>query len=145
MKKGISPFIAVVLLIAFTLSVAAIMGGWITSFTKSTSETVGERSEERIECAYGGIALYSVVYNSTSGNITGYIENTDVIPLGNIDLEVFYSDSTKQEIDLNAELSPGEKDSFDQSITGSPNKLRVFTNCSNVYDEVSSGDISSVS
>ena len=145
MKKGISPFIAVVLLIAFTLSVAAIMGGWITSFTKSTSETVEERSEERIECAYGGVALNDLVYNSTLGNITGYIENTDVIPLGNIDLEIFYDNSTRQEIDLNAELSPGEKDSFNQAISSNYDKVRTFTNCSNVYDEVESGDISSVS
>ncbi|OYT42467.1 MAG: hypothetical protein B6U88_03295 [Candidatus Aenigmarchaeota archaeon ex4484_56] len=145
MKKGVSPFIAVVLLVAFTLSVAAIFGGWITSFSKSTSQTVEERSSERIECAYGGIALNNLIYNSTSGNLTGTIENTDVITLGDIDLEIFYDNSTKQEIDLNIELSPGEKDTFNQAIDSNYDKVRVFTNCSNVNDEVSSGDISTVS
>jgi len=145
MRKGISPFMAVVLLVAFTLAVAGIFSGWITSFTKETTETVQTRSEERVECAYGGVALNRLIYNSTSGNLTGTIENTDIIALGNVDMEIFYDNSTRQEKDLSLTLTPGEKDTFNVEIASNYDKIRVYTNCSNVYDEVSSGDVSSVS
>lgn len=145
MRKGISPFMAVVLLVAFTLAVAGIFSGWITSFSRSTTETVQERSEERIECAYGGVALNDLTYNTTSGNLTGNIENTDIIPLGNVDLEIFYDNATRQEINLGLTLTPGEKDAFNRKIASNYDKIRVFTNCSNVYHELTSGDVSSVS
>jgi len=144
MRKGISPFIASVLLIAFAIAVASIYSGWITGFTKETTEEVKEKSEKRVTCSYGGIALDDLEYNSTSGNLTGTIENTDIIPLGNIDLEIFYNNATREKKDLNMELEPGERNTFNQAINNNYEKIRIYTNCSNVYDELPSGDVSSV-
>ena len=144
MRKGISPFIASVLLIAFAITVASIYSGWITGFTKETTEEVKEKSEKRVTCSYGGVALDDLEYNSTSGNLTGMIENTDIIPLGNIDLEIFYNNATREKKDLNMELEPGEKNTFNQAINDNYDKVRIYTNCSNVYDELSSSDVSSV-
>lgn len=144
MRKGISPFIASVLLIAFAIAVAGIFSGWITSFTKETTEEVKKHSEKRVTCSYGGIALDDLVYNSTSGNLTGMIENTDIIVLGNIDLEIFYDNATREEKDLNKILEPGEKDVFNELADDNYDKIRVITNCSNVYHELSSSDVSLV-
>jgi len=144
MRKGISPFIASVLLIAFAIAVASIYSGWITDFTKGTTEEVKEKSEKRVTCSYGGIALDDLEYNSTSGNLTGTIENTDIIPLGNIDLEIFYNNATREKKDLNMELEPGERNIFNQAINNNYEKIRIYTNCSNVYDELPSGDVSSI-
>ena len=142
MKKGISPFIASVFLIAFAVVVAGVYSGWLTGFVKRTGETTEEKAGKRISCIYGGISLSDLVYNRTTENLTGTVENIDVTPLGNIDLEIFYADATKQEIDLNLELEPGEKDVFNVNIpklnTTAYDKVRVITNCSNVYDEISS-------
>jgi flagellin-like protein len=149
MRKGVSPFLATVLLIAFAIAVAAIFGGWITSFTTQTTEEVQERSEKRVTCSYGGIALEDLVYNISSTNFSGKVENTDIITLGNIDFEIFYADDTRGELDLNMTLEPGEKNTFNQKVTKmnttTYNKIRVITNCSNVYDEATSSDISEVS
>jgi len=144
--KGISPFIASVLLIALTVAVAALYGGWITSFTKKTTQEVQEQSEKRVTCTYGGIAIEDVKYNKTTGNLSGTVENTDIIDLGNIDFEIFYTNATRQKLDLNMSLGPGERNTFnahviDINITGNLNKIRVITNCSNVNDEISSSDV----
>ena len=149
MKKGISPFIASVLLIAFAVTVAGVYGGWFQSFIKTITGTVEEREEKRVECIYGGIALDDVQYDNTSGSgyITGSIENTDIIPLGNIDIEIFYDNATRQKIDLNEELESGEKKTFNETLGCSNkyncnyDKVRIYTNCSDVDDEVSSSDI----
>jgi len=148
MKKGVSPFIATVLLIAFAIAVAAIFGGWLSTFTQTTTKDVQEHSEKRVTCSYGGVALEDLKYNQTTGNFSGKVENTDIIVLGNIDFEIFYTDDTREKLDLNMTLEPGEKNSFNQNVTKMNtsniiNKIRVITNCSNVYDEASSGDVSS--
>jgi flagellin-like protein len=141
--KGISPVIASVLLIAFTIAVATLYSGWITSFTKTTTEEVQEKSEKRVTCSYGGIAIDDVKYNKTTGNLTAIIENTDIIDLGNIDIEIFYANATKQKLDLNMTLEPGERNVLNVKVidmnTTTYDKIRVITNCSNVNDEISSG------
>ncbi len=148
MKKGVSPFIATVLLIAFAIAVAAIFGGWLSSFISETTEEVQEHSEKRVTCSYGGIALDDLEYNKTTGNFSGKVENIDIIVLGNIDFEIFYDDASRDDLDLNMTLNPGEKNTFNQNVTkmnssSNPyNKIRVITNCSNVYDEIASSDVS---
>ncbi len=145
MKKGVSPFIATVLLIAFSIAVATIFGGWLTSFTQTTTEEVQERSEKRVTCNYGGIALEDLNYNKTTGNFSGKVENTDIIVLGNIDFEIFFTDASRTELDLNMALESGEKNIFNENVikmnTTGYDKIRVITNCSNVYDEATSSDV----
>jgi len=146
MKKGITPFIAIVLLIAFAVAVAAIFGGWLSTFIQTTTGEIQEHSEKRVTCSYGGIALEDLEYNKTAGNFSGKIENTDIIVLGNIDFEIFYTDASRTKLDLNMTLEEGEKNTFNQNVakmnTTGYNKIRVITNCSNVYDEATSSDVS---
>ena len=144
MKKGISPLIASVLLIALVIGIAGIYSGWFTNFIKTITSTIGKNEEIRIQCTYGEVSLRNLIYNITSENLTGEIENTDIIPLGNIDLEIFYNNVTKEDKDLNMTLNPGEKDVFNIAIGSNYQKIRVLTNCSNVYDELSSNYISQV-
>jgi flagellin-like protein len=149
MRKGISPFVSTVLLVAFAIAVAVIFGGWISTFTQTTTKDVQEKSEKRVTCSYGGIALENLKYNKTTGNFSGKVENTDIIVLGNIDFEIFYTDDTREKLDLNMTLESGEKNTFTQSVSKmnssntSINKIRVITNCSNVYDEATSNDVPS--
>ncbi len=142
--KGISPFIASVLLIAVAIMVTGIFSGWFTNFIRTITSTVKEHEEIRVECSYGGISLSDLEYNTTSKYLSGYIENIDIITLGNIDLEVFYDNATKEKKDLNKVLEPGEKDVFDVTIDEKYEKVRVITNCSNVFDELSKVYISEV-
>jgi len=146
MKKGISPFISTVILIAFAIAVAAIFGGWLSTFTQTTTEEVQEHSEKRVTCSYGGISLEDLRYNKSTGNFSGKVENTDIILLGNIDFEIFYTDASRTKLELNMTLESGEKNTFNQNVnkmntTGYYNKIRVITNCSNVYDEATSSDV----
>jgi len=145
MKKGVSPLIASVLLIAVVIAVASVYSGWFTGFIKTITSMIKQSEETRIMCTYGGISLSNLVYNNTSSHyLTGEIDNTDIIALGNIDLEIFYDNATKEEKDLNKTLEPGEKDVFNVMINNNYQKIRAVTNCSNVYDEVSRSDISIV-
>jgi flagellin-like protein len=58
--KGISPMIAVVLLIAFTVAVGGIVSLWLTSFTSTTQQSVGSASTNQTKCASTYIDIISV-------------------------------------------------------------------------------------
>ncbi|MCD6403067.1 MAG: hypothetical protein J7K98_01920 [Candidatus Aenigmarchaeota archaeon] len=146
MKKGISPFIASVLLIAFTVAVAGIMSGWFTSFTKTSTETVEEHAEEELTCAYGGVKIYDVSYSSSTQRITGFVKNTGTITLNNISVSIICSTGSSYKYSITNELDPGEEVYFNTSI-GCPDinqlvKVIVLTSCPSVSDYVSSDEIS---
>ena len=50
-KKGISPLIATVLLIGFTVALAAVIMTWGLDYIKKTTEKTGETTEEQLSCA----------------------------------------------------------------------------------------------
>ena len=58
--KGISPLIAGVLMIAFTLAVAAIISGWLTSVTRTTTEEASENIETQASCSNAALTLEKV-------------------------------------------------------------------------------------
>lgn len=74
-KRGISPLIATVLLIGFTVALAAVIMNWAIGFTKDTTGGVGEQNERfrlcvnelrleaRVDCSSGVLTL------SNDGNI----------------------------------------------------------------------------
>lgn len=153
MKKGISPIIATVLMIAFTVAVAGILSGWLTSFTTTSTQTVKSQSDMELTCSYGGISLKSLRYSS--GYLSGDIDNTRTVSLGAITLQVIFANKTVQSVKLcsvgttttscttaNASLSPRETTTFNITTNSNYDKIRVYTNCSSVYDEASSGDVS---
>jgi len=83
-RKGISPLIAAVLLIAFTLAVAALLTAWVTTFTQDTTGAIGDRSTEVIECSYAGLSVYSVSYDSGNNWANVSVANTGTTALGNV-------------------------------------------------------------
>ncbi|VVB60080.1 Uncharacterised protein [uncultured archaeon] len=86
--KGVSPLIASVLLIAFTMAIAAILTAWISSFTTSQKEKT-QVFEEKINCNYGFIEndVDFTAYNGTDPVNNG-IFKTRVKNTGTIDLSI---------------------------------------------------------
>ncbi|MFH0890283.1 MAG: archaellin/type IV pilin N-terminal domain-containing protein [Candidatus Aenigmatarchaeota archaeon] len=81
MRKGISPLIASVLLVAFTMAVAAILVVWITGFTQQQTTTVGARGEKQTSCSFSTIS----------------INKDDVTALGSkLNITVTYSSGTEK-------------------------------------------------
>ncbi|MFH1105986.1 MAG: archaellin/type IV pilin N-terminal domain-containing protein [Candidatus Aenigmatarchaeota archaeon] len=78
--KGLSPLIASVLLVAFTMAIAAIVVIWISGFVQQQTNTVGSRGENQAKCAYSTIS----------------ISRTDVSVAGNtLNITILYSSGTE--------------------------------------------------
>jgi flagellin-like protein len=83
-RKGISPLIASVLLIAFTMAIAGIMATWATTFTRQKMDV----SSQDAECI-GAIDLGSVEFDNTTLSLK--IRNVALINLTNVKAYVEYT------------------------------------------------------
>lgn len=66
--KGISPLIATVLLIAFTVAIGGIVSIFFTSFTKQTTGGVSSQGQNLVVCANSNPTIDKVYYALNSGN-----------------------------------------------------------------------------
>jgi flagellin-like protein len=155
MKKGISPLIATVLLIAFTVAVAGIISVWLTGFAATTTKTVGSQANLEIICTGAQISLTGLRY--CSNYLSGDVSNSGMLALGNITMQIFYTNGTqhpKLYLSLvgnsvnvstaccgNLTISPGEKYRFNTSVSSNYDKIRVIPNCTAKADEASSTDV----
>ena len=64
--KGISPMLATILLVAFTVAVGGIISVWFSSFTRTTTTNVESSSTNQTKCA----ATYIDVLSFTTSGIT---------------------------------------------------------------------------
>ncbi|MBN2101659.1 MAG: hypothetical protein JW716_02190 [Candidatus Aenigmarchaeota archaeon] len=76
-RKGISPLISVILLIAFTMVVAGILAAWATQF-------VQVRQSEFVKCADARILIQSSYYDNGTQQLY-----TNVFNNGKVDLDGF--------------------------------------------------------
>jgi len=154
--KGVSPLIATVLLIAFTVAIGGLISVWLTGFTRTQTESVGSQASTSITCSNGGLSLFSVSY--CNPYLTGKITNTGTVSLGNISLTITFSNASttqKRYLQLlgytvnltsaccgNVSLYPSELISFNGTIGGSNyDTIRVVSNCSGVVASVDSGSV----
>jgi len=80
--KGISPLIASVLLIAFTLGVATIIGSWLTSVSKTGTEKVGGQFGKEVNCSNVVLDIVDALCHDNT-NVTVTLHNIGSRPLAN--------------------------------------------------------------
>ena len=75
-KRGISPLIATVLIIGFTVALAAIIMTWGTTFSKGIQKSTETTTDEQMACAQEvQISLDSACYNPTKTAVILTIKN----------------------------------------------------------------------
>lgn len=98
-NKGISPIVATVLLIAFTLAVAGLLGGWLTSLTKTQTDTIEQGTTKAVNCSSAVIDIVNVICANSSQQLKVAINNVGQNELWDFSVfaavnNTFYSNST---------------------------------------------------
>lgn len=146
--KGISPIVAVVLLIAFTIVVGGILLLWSRGFVEQPLVETGEKAREEVECAYGFLDLYALKY--CNGILEGSIFNRGTIKLKNITMHVVYpSPLAPSKFPLclagnkiitcevaNLSIDVNEVYKFNISTDPGFEEVRVTSHCPGVYHRV---------
>jgi len=142
-RKGISPMIAIVLLIAFTVAVGGILSIWLTTLTSTQTTTTGSAAEKQVLCARSVLEITEVYYEGPrNANVTvSYTYGTESLSNFNF---FFVDDARNSENKTVAPssgttLTPGDSDTFaitdlsTLSSSGSLQSVRVIATCQDTY------------
>ena len=145
--KGISPMLAVILLIAFTVAIGGLLSVWITSMTKTQTGVAGAGAEKLIACSKSVLdigTVYGKTFTPPKGTTKGDFNVTVTYYAGSEDLynfTIYLTDSagnvgkaTTTDYTSNNPMEPGEVHTFvltlDKNLTSSPiTKVRVTAVC----------------
>ena len=135
--KGISIFVAAIILIAFVLVAGVITSSLIMDFTKTKEAEVSERSESAVECGMGVIHIHSVNVN---GDLKVTVENMGETDLSSLKI-VAYNQTGSYTYDATPDsVSVGTKVTLTSDVpVGIVTKVRVITDCPTVSDEKDTG------
>ena len=86
-RKGISPLIATVLLIGFTVALAAVLMTWGLDYIRDTTEKVGSQTEQYLQCSSSDFAFEITKVNCNTNEIT--VQNNGNIDIAGIILRIF--------------------------------------------------------
>lgn len=145
MKKGISPLIAAVILIAATMSIAGILSYWASSFAEERlRESENTTTAEQTQCIGAKFRIYSTgTYTNSTDILYIILENQRSYDLTLKELYLFYPNDKFETIDLNNTLL--EKNilkPFNFTITTGDDfyKGQIRTNCPDVNVDFTHSD-----
>lgn len=132
-RKGVSPLIAAVLLIAFTMSVATILTMFVTQFTEEQTDFLENQSSKKIECQFADVDIYSTSYDSGELSVT-------VANMGSVDLpEVNVQAIGNGELAGSKRTGKVEVSGLETvtiNLSGEPDKVRaIVVECPSKIDE----------
>ncbi|MCK5698230.1 MAG: type IV pilin [Candidatus Aenigmarchaeota archaeon] len=149
-RKGVSPLIAAVLLIAFTMAIAAILTAWIAGFTQDHKEK-SEAFDRQISCAYSNIELDRdyARWDPTNQIFYGFVSNTGVDAITLTKVETWVDNEKQLPIKLNISepsLTSIEKNDYLEIYVNLSNafssggsdltKITFITECDPVFDSI---------
>ena len=88
-KRGVSPLIATVLIIGFTVALAAIIFTWGSSFVKDTTEQTSQNARSSLSCT---LINYDAEFNNDCSFFI--ISNNAEVVLSKISLRGIYTDGS---------------------------------------------------
>lgn len=133
MRKGISPLVAAVLLIAVTMTIAGLMTYWATSFVRTSLPAT---NETEAQCRFADFAVYSCLYTNSTKKLNLILENLRAVELRELKLYIIYAnDTVSPEIELNETLLAGTIKSYTISDVDAFSKILVKTHCPELSKE----------
>jgi flagellin-like protein len=133
MRKGVSPLVAAVLLIAITMTIAAILSYWASGFVRSRT-TEWEKALPAGECSFANFQIYTCRYDSSNSSLMLILENVKDVELTNITAYIVYGNGT-----IDARLSGfqnlpgGQIKAYNiYGVDSTYDKITIKTQCSDV-------------
>jgi flagellin-like protein len=89
-RKGISPLIAAVLLIAFTMAVGGIFAEWSSSLTQDTTQDNSEAQQQILDCSSMNIEVVEIKEDYSNNNLEVTLRSDDGA-VGNVSVRAYPS------------------------------------------------------
>jgi len=123
--KAISPMIAVVLLIAFTVAVGGILSTWLSTLATTQTSTISSGTEKQVRCAASALKVSEVRYPTGTSRGAG------------VNVTVVYDSGTETLSNITVEVTArGVTDIANSTGTVVPGEARVISITGNYPVEV---------
>lgn len=122
-RKGISPLIAAVLLIAFTIAVAGLAGPYLTEITQKAQGNTVNKSQTIVDSTDARLEVISTSYNSSNSSYEVTIRNSGTESVQDFTATI-YGDKPNQK-QINKKLEAGEAHTFDIKEAGNSTSIEV--------------------
>ncbi len=142
--KGISPLIAAVLLIAFTVAIATLIMGWFSTFTRTTTATITNSTTAAVSCSDARVSIRDVYIQTGGGGAVAnvIVENTGGSTVGLVSLQLINTTGNVFGTGFTAVGALNESQVLTFTITGASfsacpgsfSKAVVTTNCGGIGD-----------
>lgn len=90
--KGLSPLIAAVLLIAFTVAISSIFMGWMSETSRETTKKVSDNLETSAQASSASVSIESLI--EYGGNYTLMVSNSGYKDFNNVTGTVLFTDGS---------------------------------------------------
>ncbi|MFB6208547.1 MAG: archaellin/type IV pilin N-terminal domain-containing protein [Candidatus Nanohaloarchaea archaeon] len=142
-RKGISPIIASILLLAVALAVVGIFSGWAPNLVQTVTEDTKNNTLETIDCNRAGIKLRSAFYNGNNPGGENYtvitVRNTGPVNLTDVIIATYDSDDKIIEQIGNLEYlveNPVNETNI-SGVSSEPSYIEAYSSkCSEVTDTI---------
>lgn len=131
-RKGVSPLIAVALLIAVAIAVAGLAGPFFSDVIQSSKEGVDKDNRDIVSAADSRISIEEARFNGVK--VSGHISNEGQTELENFTVTV--KGDTPRQVRVTEKLSPGEITGFEVGSLSSPELVKVSSENLPVSDTV---------
>lgn len=144
-RKGISPLIAAVLLIAFTVAIATIVMGWMSTTTRDTTQDISDKLGSATDCSNAAVSIQGLTENG--GNYTIMVSNSGYYNFTRVDGIILFTDGTVCEFD-NITLNTGSLGTLTQtgckdiSAESEISRVSIATDCGGIGDYITGSDTS---
>lgn len=135
-RKGISPIIASVLLLAVTITVVSVFMGWAPNIADTVTDSAENQTLHRINCDKASININSAFYNSSSTNLTVSVRNNGRIALEKVSLAAFDANDRVLEQKTGLNLSSSELNDTVIDMSEEPSYVEAYTDkCGSISDK----------
>ncbi len=136
MRKGISPLIASVLLLAVTLSIASIFSGWGPDIVRTVTDETGNQTEQTISCNQASLSIESAKYFTGDGETSVVIRNTGTSNLDEVLVSAWQDNLPMEDAEETVEVDRGDFETINLTTTSGPDRIEAFSRqCSDVWDD----------
>ena len=140
-KKGISPLIATVLLIGFTIVLAALVMRWGGQFVQGTTQSTGCASEGQIACV-SDVDVEITSVTNTSINLTINLLQNANTEVGNLRYQLLSGGETVvNEIATGVTLDAFGSAKIEDATAGTYDEVRVIPTITHVDSDGTSCDV----
>jgi flagellin-like protein len=122
-RKGISPLIAAVLLIAFTMAVAGMFSQWVPGLIQSTQEDVSDSSDTVLDASQAELDISQTRYNPGSGKLTVTFRNSGQGDMANFTVTAYGDKPVQRQVDRS--LSQEEIATVEIDTQSPPQRVEV--------------------